>query len=81
MAMTVERITKAKAECLIPGIPALGSILPLKDESATYYLIAEDAIFTVIFTVAIVEDGELTYISDESVRGSFEAWLSNYDSL
>lgn len=81
MAMTVERITKAKAECLIPRCPALGSILPLKDESATYYLIAEDGIFTVIFTVAIVEDGELTFISDESVRESFEAWLGNYDSL
>lgn len=79
--MTVERITKAKAECLIPGIPALGSVLPLKDESASFYLISEDGFFSVIFTTAIVEEGELTYISDESVRGQFEAWMSHNDSL
>ncbi len=75
--MTIERITKAKAESLVMRIPSLGSVLPLKDESAEYYLISEDGVLSVTFTVAVVEDGVVTYISDGSLRETMEKYLES----
>ncbi len=75
--MTIERITKPKAESLVMRIPSLGSVLPLKDESAEYYLISEDGVLSVTFTVAVVEDGVVTYISDGSLRETMEKYLES----
>ena len=75
--MTIERITKAKAESLVMRIPSLGSVLPLKDESAQYYLISVDGVLSVDFTVAVVENGLITYISDESLRKILENHLES----
>jgi hypothetical protein len=75
--MTIERITKAKAESLVMRIPSLGSVLPLKDESAGYYLISVDGVLSVTFSVAVVEDGVITYISDESLRETMERYLES----
>ena len=75
--MTIERITKAKAESLVMRIPSLGSVLPLKDEGAGYYLISVDGVLFVSFTVAVVEGGVITYISDESLRKTMEKYLES----
>ena len=58
-------------------IPSLGSVLPLKDESAEYYLISVDRVLFVSFTVAVVEDGVITYISDESLRETMKKYLES----
>ena len=75
--MTIERITKTKAESIVMQIPSLGSVLPLKDESAEYYLISVDRVLFVSFTVAVVEDGVITYISDESLRETMKKYLES----
>ena len=81
-AMTIERISKEKAGSLGFKIPSLISLLPLKGEDAEYYLISEDGLFSVTFTVAIVEEAAVTYISDEKLRKTVEDYLkSQNDTL
>lgn len=80
--MTIERISKEKAESFGFKIPSLMTLLPLKGEKAEYYLISEDGLFSVTFTVAIVEEGVVTYITDEKLRKTVEDYLkSQNDTL
>lgn len=74
-AMTIERISKEKAGSFGFKIPSLISLLPLKGEDAEYYLISEDGLFSVRFTVAIVEEGVVTYISEEKLRKTVDDHL------
>lgn len=75
--MTIERITREKAESLIYKLPSLGSILPLKDESAEFYMISEEGFLSVTFNVAVVEEGDISYITDERLRESVNAFLES----
>lgn len=79
--MRIERITKVKAESLITKIPSLGPALLFTDEDTSFYMITEDGFFSVTFNIAVVDDGAITYISNDGLRGEFEAWLSQNDSL
>ena len=75
--MKIERITREKAESLTLRIPALGSVLPLKGDDASFYMITEDSFLSVSFTVAVVEDGEITFISDEDKREALKRYLES----
>lgn len=75
--MKIERITREKAESLTLRIPALGSVLPLKSDDASFYMITEDSFLSVSFTVAVVEDGEITFISDEDKREALKRYLES----
>ncbi len=79
--MTIERITRVKAESLVLQMRGLGAVLPLLGENAEFYLICEDSFLCVDFTLAVVEDGEITYISRENRRGDLEAFLGQSDTL
>ena len=73
--MTIERISKEKAGSFGFKIPSLISLLPLKVEDAKYYPISEDGLFSVTFTVASVEEGVVTYISDQKLRKTVDDYL------
>ena len=75
--MKIERITREKAESLTLRIPALGTVLPLKGDDASFYMITEDSFLSVSFTVAVVEDGEITFISDEDKREALKRYLES----
>ena len=75
--MKIERITREKAGSLTLRIPALGSVLPLKGDDASFYMITEDSFLSVSFTVAVVEDGEITFISDEDKREALRRYLES----
>lgn len=75
--MKIERITREKAESLVGRLPSLGPIIPLKDENTEYYLISQDGFFSVTFDVALVEDGKVSYITDERLTGAVEAYLES----
>ena len=75
--MKIERITREKAESLTLRIPALGSVLPLKSDDASFYMITEDSFLSVSFTVGVVEDGEITFISDEDKREALKRYLES----
>ena len=75
--MKIERITREKAESLTLRIPALGSVLPLKSDDASFYMITEDSFLSVSFTVGVVEDGEITFISDEDKREALKGYLES----
>ncbi len=75
--MTIERITKEKAESLSAKFPSLGPIILIKGDSVEYYLIAEDSFLSVNFSVAVVEDGDVSYISDERLRESVLSYIES----
>ena len=73
--MTIERISKEKAGSFGFKIPSLISLLPLKGEDAKHYLISENGLFRVTFTVAILEEGVVTYTSDQKLRKTVDDYL------
>ncbi len=75
--MKIERITREKAGSLTLRIPSLGSVLPLKGDDASFYMISEDGFLSVSFAVAVVEDGEITFISDEGRREALKRYLES----
>lgn len=75
--MKIEEVSKEKIESMRIRLPYLSSILPLYNDDARYYLISEDGLFSVNFTVAIVVDGALDYITDNNYRESFERYLES----
>ena len=75
--MKIERITREKAGSLTLRIPALGYVLPLKGDDASFYMITEDSFLSVSFTVAVVEDNEITFISDEDKREALRRYLES----
>ena len=75
--MKIERITREKAESLVVRIPSLGSVLPLKGDDASFYMISEDSFLSVNFAVAVVEDGVITFISDEGKRYAVKRYIES----
>lgn len=75
--MKIERITREKAESLTFRIPSLGSVLPLMGDDASYYMISEDGFLSVSFSAAVVENGEITYISDEGKMEVMKRFLES----
>ncbi len=75
--MTIERIPCEKASSLSYRFPSLDSIILIDGDEGEYYLISEDGLFSVTFNIAVVWDGEIEYITDESLRGAMKAYLES----
>lgn len=75
--MTIEKIPYEKAFSLSYRFPALESILLIDGEEGDYYLISEDGFLSVTFNIAVVRDGEIEYITDESLREKVRAYLES----
>ncbi len=75
--MTIERIPYEKASSLAYRFPSLDSILLINGDDAGYYLLSEDGLFSVRFNIAVVWNGEIEYITDESLRGALETYLES----
>ncbi len=75
--MTIERIPYEKASSLSYRFPSLDSIILIDGDEGEYYLISEDGLFSVTFNIAVVWDGEIEYITDESLRGAMKAYLES----
>lgn len=77
--MMIEAIPREKAESISEYIPGLLSRILTASDNAEYLLISSDSVFT-SFNIAIVEDGVISYISDESARRSAEDFLTQKKS-
>ena len=75
----IEAIPREKAESISEYIPGLLSRILTASDKAEYLLISSDNVFT-SFNIAIVEDGVISYISDESARRRSEDFLTQKKS-
>ncbi len=46
-------------------------------DEAEYYLISRDSFLSVTFDLGCVVDGEIVYISDETLRGDMKRYLES----
>ncbi len=75
--MTIEKIPYEKASSLSYRFPSLESILLIDGCEGDYYLISEDSFLSVTFNIAVVWNGEIEYITDESLRLTMQAYLES----
>lgn len=74
--MTIEYTTKSKLESLSLSIPQVYTKLLLSDERSEYILITEEKFPSSYFVAAIVDDGNITWISDEEYRKIAEDFIA-----
>ncbi|MBQ0072496.1 MAG: hypothetical protein KBS81_11700 [Spirochaetales bacterium] len=74
--MTIEYVTKEKVQSLHYMIPGLLGKLALAPEEAQFVLISDEKLLKTIFSVAIVLDGEVFYLSNDDYLEALEAFLS-----
>ena len=72
----IESIPKEKAESLSQYIPGLMSRILTSSEESEYLQISSDSVFT-SFDIAIIEDGAISYISNESARKRRQDFLTH----
>lgn len=72
----IEFIPRAKAESLSQYIPGLMNRIMTVSDSAEFVQITSDGILSTEFNVAIIEDGRILYVSDESSRRQIEEFLT-----
>lgn len=75
--MTIDYISKEKAQSLSYQIPRLMANLLSAPEECSYILISREKGFHTIFDVAIVLDKEIIFISDESLKEDVLNFLNN----
>lgn len=74
--MTIEYITREKAEGIALFMPALQRSLMLSSDSASFIMICRDGFPHTSFDVAIVEDGCISYITNESLKEAVKVFLA-----
>ena len=72
-----EFIPRAKAESLASYIPGLLNRILLSGDDAEFILISSEGVLSTEFDVAVIEDGAVSYISDDSRKAEVEAFLTH----
>ena len=75
--MKITQIPREKAESLALTKPFLLSLVTLASPSSSLFMISRDGILSTIFDIAVVEEGEIVGISDESLRDDVEKYISS----
>ena len=75
--MKITQIPREKAESLALTKPFLLSLVTLASPSSSLFMISRDVILSTIFDIAVVEEGEIVGISDESLRDDVEKYISS----
>ncbi|MGN1164013.1 MAG: hypothetical protein ACI4S4_04300 [Candidatus Ornithospirochaeta sp.] len=73
--MNITQIPREKAESLARTKPFLLSLVTLSSLQSSFLMITRDGVLGTFFDLAVVEDGEIVGISDESLRDEVEKYI------